>query len=84
MENFKNGCTKPQLVDFLHNVAINLDAKGGQSPLPCAAWVEDLDLTPLEVSNWLADSFANPNDPLAIYAGMGPDGNWYICAGSED
>jgi hypothetical protein len=66
------------------NVVLSPEDKG-YSPIPDAAWVKDLGLSPSEISDWLADSVEKPNSPDAIYAGMGDTGDWYVaCINDEE
>jgi len=65
-----------QLLDSVINV---VDPKSkSYSPIPCAAWVKDLEISPVELSNWLADSISGPENPHSIYAGVGATGDMYI------
>ena len=56
----------------------------GYSPIPDAAWVKDLGLSPSEISDWLADSVADQSSPDAIYAGMGDTGDWYVACINDE
>ena len=66
-----------KLRDHVINVVLNPEDKG-YSPIPNAAWVKDLGLSPSEISDWLGDSVADQSSPDAIYAGMGDTGDWYV------
>jgi hypothetical protein len=65
-------------VSKLIDQVINVDNGGGSSPIPGAAWVKDLGLSPSEISQWLADSVTDPSSVDSVYAGMGDTGDWYI------
>lgn len=74
-------------MDNITNQVINVENPNDTSsfsPIPSAAWVKDLlninGVTPANLSIWLADSIGNPNDPNAIYAGIGATGDTYIVA----
>ena len=66
-----------KLRDHVINVVLNPEDKG-YSPIPDAAGVKDLGLSPSEISDWLGDSVADQSSPDAIYAGMGDTSDWYV------
>ena len=59
-----------QLLDSVINVE---DPKSkSYSPIPFAAWVKDLEISPVELS------ITGPENPHSIYAGVGATGDMYI------